>query len=401
MSVPERNFAVSQHSIESLLHSRRLNRLQVLVWSAFAVTGLACGSDRGGDLSLGDRDPLAPDSLLPSDSVPAPDSLPGPDSLPPNPPPPDTLPPDSLPPDPVPPIDSIPPSPPYAGIHFGMFRLWKDSTTIAWGPEPFTSSFNSINPVAIVDHINAARAKNVTLLLGMSTGHRFITDGKFDMSKWEARMDAFNRPEIQAAVAAGVRDGTILGNAVLDEPNTKKWGGVLDKPMVDRMCAYVRDIFPTLPQGLPVVHWWRPAESYKVCDFIIDQWAWWQGPNGAGEGSYTGNIAAWRDAALAQAKKDGIAIAFSMNMINGGIQSWATKECPMPRTGGRGTRVPACRMTSEQVREWGLTLGPLGCAMFLWWYDPDFMSKPANVQAIQDIGEKLANTPSRSCLRPG
>ena len=385
----------------------RTKQLRRLAWCTLALTAMACGSGRPGDLSSADQEPLAPDSLIPSDTTSGPDSLPPSDSLPPDPLPPDSVPgdsqpPDPLPPDTVPPVDSLPPStPPYSGLHFGMFRLWQDSTTIAWGPEPFTSSFNSINPDAIVDHINAARANKVTLLLGMSTGHRFITDGKFDMSKWEARMNSFNRPEIQAAVAAGVRDGTIMGNAVLDEPNTKKWGGVLDKPMVDRMCAYVRSIFPTLPQGLPVVHWWRPTESYKICDFIIDQWAWWQGPNGAGEGSYTGNIAAWRDAGLAQAKKDGIAIAFSMNMINGGIQSWATKACPIPRTGGPGTRVPACQMTAEQVRDWGLTLGPLGCAMFLWWYDPAFMSKPGNVEAIRDIGARLAKTPSRSCVRPG
>jgi hypothetical protein len=391
----------------SVVHHRRRVRLRGLAWSTCAAMALACGSEKGSDLSGSDLVPLAPDSLDPADTTSrpppdslTPDSLPG-DSLPVDSLPGDSVPPDSPPPDSVPQVDTLPPSrPPYTGIHFGMFRLWKDSTTLAWGPQPFTMSFNSINPDGIVAHIKAARAQGVTLLLGMSTGHRFITDGKFDMHKWEARMNGFRTPEIQAAVAEGVRDGTIMGNAVLDEPNTKRWGGVLDKPMVDRMCGYVREIFPTLPQGLPVVHWWKPSESYKVCDFIIDQWAWWQGPQGAGEGSYTGNIAAWRDAALAQAKKDGIAIAFSMNMINGGIQSWDTKACPTPQTGGRGTRVPACRMTPDQVREWGLTLGPLGCAMFLWWYDPSFMSKPENVQAIRDVGAKLATTPGRSCRRP-
>lgn len=361
-------------------------QLRALTWSTFLTSVLACGLDRSAGpagAAAGD-DPLSP-----------PDTVLVPDSVPPG---------DSLPPDSTPPGDSLPPSgPAYSGIHLGMFRLWKDSTTIAWGPEPFTMTFNSINPVAIVDHINAARAMKLKLLLGMSTGHRFITDGKFDIAKWEARMNAFNQPEIVAAVAAGVADGTILGNAVLDEPNTKRWGepGVLDKAMVDRMCAYVRNIFPTLLQGLPVVHWWRPSESYKVCDFIIDQWNWWQGPNGPGPGAYTGNIAAWRDAALAQAKKEGIAIAFSLNVINGGIQSWTTKDCPIPKTGGTGTHVPACQMTADQVREWGLTLGPEGCAMFLWWYTPEFMSKAANVQAIKDVAAKLATIPSRSCRRPG
>ena len=58
-------------------------------------------------------------------------------------------------------------------------------------------------------------------------------------------------------------------------------------------------------------------------------------------------------------------------------------------------------MTAEQVREWGLTLGREGCAMLLWWYRPDFMSKPANVEAIKDIAAELATIPRRSCRRPG
>jgi hypothetical protein len=393
-SLPK-SHAPSRYSILSSfpVHCRLRSQLRALTWSTLLTSALACGSDRPagpassetGDDSL----PSPPDSVAAPDSLPPPDSVIGPNPV------------DPVPTDPIPPTDSVAPTrPAYTGTPFGMFRLWQDSTTLAWGPEPFTLTFNSINAVAIVDHINAARRANVQLMLAMSTGHRFITDGKFDMAKWKARINTFDQPEIRAAVAAGLADGTILGNAVVDEPNTKKWGGVIDKAMVDEMCAYVRNIFPGLPQGVPVVHWWRPDERYKICDFIIDQWNWWQGPHGPGEGSYTGNLAAWRDAGLAQAKKDGIAIAFSMNVIDGGIQSWATMECPIPRTGGRGTSPPRCQMTAEQVRDWGLTLGVEGCAMFLWWYRPDFMSKPANVQAIKDIAAKLATVPRRSCRRP-
>jgi hypothetical protein len=364
---------------------------RALTWSILTCA-LACGGDRSagpasaetGDDPLPPDSVLAPDSLLPSDSVLGPDSL-----LPPV---------DSIPTDSTPPTD--PPRPAYTGTPFGMFRLWQDSTTLAWGPEPFTMTFNSINATGIIDHINAARRAGVQLVLAMSTGARYITDGKFDMAKWKERINTFDTPEIRAAVAAGMADGTILANAVLDEPNTKKWGGVVDKAMVDAMCAYVKNIFPGLPQGVPVVHWWRPTEHYKICDFIIDGWNWWQGPHGGGEGSYTGNIKAWRDEALAQAKRDGIAIAFSLNVIDGGIQSWKTMECPLSSTGGRGGSPPRCQMTAEQVREWGLILGREGCAMFLWWYRPDFMSKPANIEAIKDIAAELATIPRRSCRRP-
>ena len=243
---------------------------------------------------------------------------------------------------------------------------------------------------------------NHRLFLALSTGHsRYMTGDKFDMAKWKNRVDSFDQPEIRAAIAAGVADGTIIGNSVLDEPNIGRWGGAITKAMVDEMCVYVNRIFPTLPNGVVVVHWWRSSERFKVCDFVIDQWSWWYGPHGAGPGSYTGNILAWREEALKQAKKDGVAIVFSMNLINGGIQSWATRACPPGTTGGKGTVGVACRMTPNQIREWGALLGTAGCAMLMWRHDADFMAKAANVQAIRDVAARLASGPVSNCRRPG
>ena len=387
-------------------------------WRALAglatltMTVLSCGPDRigpsgtsapseppGAHDSLSDvdsltpTDPSSPDSLPPLDTLPPVDSLPGPDSLPPG---------DSVPPDTLVVPDSTPTIvPSHSGIPFGPFRLWKDSAQFAWGPEPFTLSFNSINPSHVVTRVNVARQNNHRLFLALSTGHsRYMTGGSFDLAKWKARINSFDQPEIKAAIAAGVADGTIIGNSVLDEPNTKKWGGKMDKALLDEMCSYVKSIFPTLPNGVAVVHWWRPDERYKQCDFIIDQWSWWYGPHGPGPGSYTGNISAWRDEALEQAKKDGVAIAFSINLLDGGIQSWVTRACPAGTTGGKGTVGIACRMTPSQVREWGLMLGPLGCAMLMWRHDSAFVANEANLQAFQDIAARLAGGPVPSCRRP-
>ena len=80
-----------------------------------------------------------------------------------------------------------------------------------------------------------------------------MTDGKFDLAKWRARMDTYNTPAIKQAVAAAVADGTIIGNSVMDEPHNETvaagWGGNVTKAMVDGMCGYVKQIFPTLDGG--------------------------------------------------------------------------------------------------------------------------------------------------------
>ena len=46
------------------------------------------------------------------------------------------------------------------------------------------------------------------------------------------------------------------------------------------------------------------------------------------------------------------------------------------------------------------TLGPAGCALFMWRYDETFVSNPANLQAFRDVGAKLATLPAKSCARP-
>jgi hypothetical protein len=210
-------------------------------------------------------------------------------------------------------------------------------------------------------------------------------------------MDLYNTPAIRSAVERAVRDGTVLGNSVLDEPKHRTWGGSIDKAMVDQMCGYVKRIFPTLPVGLVVVHWWRPTERYRVCDFIVTQYDWAQPPHGWGTPGGRGDVVSWREAALEQARRDGIEIAFSMNVLDGGPE---VDDCPLTRTGGFGTYPKHCRMTSAQVREFGLALAPKGCAMFVWRYDEEFMSKSANLAAIKEIAEKVATLPPRSCKRP-
>ncbi len=93
------------------------------------------------------------------------------------------------------------------------------------------------------------------------------------------------------------------------------------------MCGYVKTMFPTLPVGVVHDHTvFEPEKSYKVCEFLLRSVA-----------ERKGEISQFRDDALAIGRRDGIAILFSLNIINGGIQaerggSW---DCPLTTTGGR------------------------------------------------------------------
>jgi hypothetical protein len=284
------------------------------------------------------------------------------------------------------------------GIPFGINDLWASATTTrATGTAPFTASREYFPPADMVNHIQAARARGVHLVLVMTgaSHDRYKTNGVFDLAKWEAAMNAFDTPAIRDAVAQGVADGTIIGNSVMDEPQqsgttAKDWGppGTMTKLRVDGLCSYVKGIFPTLPVGVGHdYNAFEPGNSYQVCDFFMTQYA-----------LRKGNVTAWRDAALALAARDGMAVIFATNLLNGGQQdkngAW---DCP--GTGGVGTHSPNCRVTPAQLRDWGKLLGPAGCALVSWRYDAAFMAKPENQAAISDVAITLSSLPRTSCGR--
>jgi hypothetical protein len=281
----------------------------------------------------------------------------------------------------------------YSGLPFGPTDLWATVNTVRMGPAPFTVSLESVSPSSIVAHVSSARNKRQRLVLAMTGGSAsdYKTNGRFDLSKWKRRMNAFQTSKIRNAVASGVSDGTIVGNVMIDEPETSKWGGNISKSLLDNMAVYAKGIFPTLPMGVqvgPPGYRWRASERYHKVDFVRYQYNWWV---------TRGNVGAWRSAVLDQARKDGVRAGFSLNVLDGGTKpSGSSWTCPT----GRGTYRPNCRMSASQVRDWGRALGPSGCFLLMWRYDDAFMSKSANRDAFRSVASTLASQPRRSCRRP-
>jgi hypothetical protein len=167
------------------------------------------------------------------------------------------------------------------------------------------------------------------------------------------------------------------------------WGpeGTMTKLRVDSLGAYAKKIFPDLPMGVTHQWAWNKDKSYKVLDFLISQYA-----------TRLGSVTAYRDGGLALAKRDGHAIGFSMNLLNGGTQDRdGTWDCK--GTGGKGTRAPNCRMTAQQVEAYGTTLGPAGAVLLMWPYEETFMSRADNQAAFKAIGAKLGPLPTKSLRR--
>lgn len=295
-----------------------------------------------------------------------------------------------------------------SGVPFGLQGLM----SVGNNPGPYTMSSDAYRPDNILDLLAEARTKKLKVMMNMTGGAHanYLTNGVFDMAKWRAKMNGYNTPAIKAAVAAGVADGTILGNSVMDEPNNtstgaaggdaNSWGpeGTVTKPRLDEMARYVKAIFPTLPVGYLGRSDWREQETLRDVDFAVRQYSW-RLPDGD-----PGNITKFIQSAQAQGAKDGIVTVYSMNLLNGGIKSvgfnyaqyqanGTTWNCPLTTTGGRGQKPGNCRMHPSQIEKWGKQLGSAGVGLMMWRYENSFMSQAGNQAAFATVAALLATLP--------
>ncbi len=238
--------------------------------------------------------------------------------------------------------------------------------------------------------IQEARSKGVRWATNMTGGSHdlYLTNGVFDMAKWRARMDTYNTSTLKAAVAQAVIDGTLLGNSVMDEPANVSWGsaGTLTKARIDSMCGYVKTIFPTLPVG--VVHTpliFEPSKSYRVCDFTVVQYRW---------AHSDGDVRVVRDTALWMARRDHMGVAFSLNVLHGGVPSTTCTKYAGDNAAGT-----LCPMTPQQIDSYGKYFGSAGCWLQMWMQDNVMFPLAAYQTAFKSVADSLRKVTPRVCRR--
>ncbi|HKU63245.1 MAG TPA: hypothetical protein VJQ44_18740 [Gemmatimonadales bacterium] len=286
-------------------------------------------------------------------------------------------------------------------IPFGASQMW--NAVGRTGTESFDLVHEGVRAGNIVQRIEEARRKHLRLLLNMTGGHDPYMSSiggihQFDMQRWRDSMATYDTERIKAAVAAAVADGVIIGNSVMDEPHVigqgdgNTWGpkGTMTKARVDSMCGYVKSIFPTMPVGVVHQHQlFEPGKSYRVCDFLVDQY----------QQSY-GDVTAWRDAALAMAHRDGIQILFGANELNGGPKDrdgeWDCKD----EGGYKGQSRPNCQISPDSLERWYPLLARAGCGFRVWRWDGTRTNDPAYRAARRAVRDSLAAWSAPTCARP-
>ncbi len=175
----------------------------------------------------------------------------------------------------------------------------------------------------------------------------------------------------------------------MDEPAnispTNSWGpaGTMTKARVDDMCRYVKQMFPTLPVGVLHDHRiFEPEKGYQTCEFLVSQYR-----------LSKGDVQDFRDGGLAFARRYNMSILFSLNILHGGDPGTTCEKW------GDDPRGILCPMSAAQLRDWGKTLGSVGCGLIMWKYERAYIDKPEIQGALRDIAESLARVPGKPCTR--
>jgi hypothetical protein len=268
------------------------------------------------------------------------------------------------------------PAPSPRPFAFGPFSMFQ-------GPDAatgFTAGLSYADPKNLLALLARLRANKQSAFLALTGGahEQYITDGRFDLDKWKQGTARYSAPVLKAALAEAVADGTVLGYNMLDEPEHRSWGGALTRATVDSMAAYCKAVLPFMPCGVGVDYRWRPAERYRLVDFIIAQ-SWMERQSAE----------SFRDSAVAMARRSGVALVLSVNLFG---------ALPSPGCEPRGKQ---CLMFPADVRHWGRTFAaePYACAVLMWHYEAPMWGRAEYQEQFRDIASVAAQRVAKPCRR--
>jgi hypothetical protein len=221
----------------------------------------------------------------------------------------------------------------------------------------------------VLSQLAAIKSRGAKVIVNLAGGPRTYLDeqGRFSLTKWKARVDAFRAIPITPYIT----DGTILAHKLIDEPNdVTNWGGVPVSPAtVEEMARYSKQFWPTM---VTVTR----AESSYLADwsgsfrYLDAAWAQYVTRKGSPSEFITRNVA--------DAKKKGLALITGLNIRKGVF-------------GGP--------MSPSLIKSAGSTLlsSSYPCAFISWEYETEYLATPGVVDALKYLRAKALSRPYKTC----
>jgi hypothetical protein len=250
----------------------------------------------------------------------------------------------------------------------GSFRGGIPMGTFAQPTHTIGSRYNGalrvIWPKYLRQELAAIKARGGRVVLSFSGSERhYKTRGRFDLAKWKARVSRYRGVDFSSYV----RDGTIIGHYLIDEPNDpENWGRPIPPSTLEEMAKYSKQLWPNLTTVVRV----EPGYLGSRHRYLDVAWAQYVHRKGTAANYIKRNVA--------DAQRRGLGLIVGLNIRKGG-----------PR--GRA-------MTPSEITSWGTTMlsSSYPCAFISWQYTSALSSRAMG--AAMDVLRRRAQSRStKSC----
>lgn len=264
-----------------------------------------------------------------------------------------------------------------SGIVFGQYQMKNSS---------ITSVYNGVlrlpSPRNLIMTLATARAKGGRVLVKLANHdrHTMNRNRTFNLSKWKAQVARFKNVKFDSYI----KDGTLLGHYLLDEPyDASNWGGRRIPPaVVEEMAKFSKKLWPGMTTFVRAPPEYLASTGVKF-KYLDAGWAMYE------YSKWRSDVRRWIRTQNAAAKKAGIKLVVGLNVLNGG-----TKESRF-----RGTKGVKYAMSARQLRSWGSILlqETQACAWFNWRHDSRYYGRSDIKSAMKYLSSKLKSRPRTSC----
>jgi hypothetical protein len=261
------------------------------------------------------------------------------------------------------------------GIAFGAYNLPSSAYS-----STYTGSVIAVGPGDIISRLQAARRSGARVLVRLSAGDRYWLNKNHtvNLNKWKAQIARFKRANLQPFI----KDGTLLGHVLIDEPHDKSnWGG---RPVpfatLEAMAKYSKQVLPGLTTVVrSYADWLAQAKfRWKYLDATMAQYS-----------ARKGEVKRWMRGQATAARKEGLGLIVSLNVLNGGNKASRL----------RGLYRGNYAMSASQLRQWGSVLASnsSSCGLFFWNYNRSYISRSDIRSALGYLSSRAKSRSRQSC----
>jgi hypothetical protein len=249
------------------------------------------------------------------------------------------------------------------GIPIGLFA----QPTSAYGSR-YSGAMRNIFPSYLKAELAAIKARGGKVML-MMVGHEKYykdADGHFSFNKWVDRVNRFRNVDFSAYI----KDGTIIGHYLIDEPqDPANWGGrPIPGATLEKMAQYSKRLWPsmtTIVRAEPAKIRW--GSRYQYLDAAWAQYVYRRG-----------DVNDFVRQNVSNAQNMGLALVVGLNISKGS-----------PTRG---------KMSPTQARNAGLALlnSTYPCAFISWIWDSGTLSGSMGT-VMDELRRKAQNRSSKTC----